>query len=621
LKGERIKSTPIKLLDEIVTTAWEQILLRELYRVLIKPVEHCLLEVEELLILPHKELFEVPWAALVDENGHYLMQRHIVRIAPSLRVSSNALKRLQPHVSTCPGHALVVGNPSPNLIGDLPQAEEEAKIVADILNSAQMEVRSLNKQVAIKSKVKESLQGASWAHMALHGDLDTDSLVLAIPWVGPENASAPQSAQVEATASPTAAENLPATQLVQTVKAVPAECLQAPQEANLPQAASAESTGQVGTVHIYEEAGEDEVYDNALQDDGVQNAEDRAPEKILDLGRFVPEVEMPFNIASGPPLLSPFGIVGLFSQMRLFDNKASSRFTVGSHVQCKHPERGWSKPWVTGRVQAQNFEQPAGIFNAYQIRLDNGAGTMIIERDHDEFVKKFIDVEEDEQQAKEINLPVAEIQRDVKLASGATVVLSACNTGRGQIKAEGVMGLTRGLFIAGAASTLVSLWSVDDGSTALLMQLMYQYLVHGLSVPHALRLAMLRMARRHPIQNTGAGSDCEGIWQTNSVIRGDNDAKFEFFLPSVSVESLDDTDMPDLWRRPLYWASFLVVGASTHLPGVRTSAFETSVRMAINRQEETSGKSSALCHKTMAEESAGSLPCDQAHSEPDKRPL
>ena len=53
------------------------------------------------------------------------------------------------------------------------------------------------------------------------------------PWVAPENASAPQSAQVEATASPTSVENLPATQLVQTVKVVAAEYLQAPQEAHL----------------------------------------------------------------------------------------------------------------------------------------------------------------------------------------------------------------------------------------------------------------------------------------------------------------------------------------------------------------------------------------------------
>jgi hypothetical protein len=42
----------------------------------------------------------------------------------------------------------------------------------------------------------------------------------------------------------------------------------------------------------------------------------------------------------------------------------------------------------------------------------------------------------------------------------------------------------------------VSLWSVDDGSTAALMVHMYQHLVKGCTVPQALRLAMLSLARR-----------------------------------------------------------------------------------------------------------------------------
>jgi len=38
--------------------------------------------------------------------------------------------------------------------------------------------------------------------------------------------------------------------------------------------------------------------------------------------------------------------------------------------------------------------------------------------------------------------------------------------GFGVIKAEGVVGLSQGFLLAGAASAVVSLWSVDDGSTA-----------------------------------------------------------------------------------------------------------------------------------------------------------
>ncbi|MFN2373245.1 MAG: CHAT domain-containing protein, partial [Cyclonatronaceae bacterium] len=57
------------------------------------------------------------------------------------------------------------------------------------------------------------------------------------------------------------------------------------------------------------------------------------------------------------------------------------------------------------------------------------------------------------------------------------VVLSACNTGLGQIlKGEGVLGLQRAFFLAGTSSVMVSLWSVQDRSTASLMARFYREL-------------------------------------------------------------------------------------------------------------------------------------------------
>jgi CHAT domain-containing protein len=50
-------------------------LLQELHRVLIAPVEEQLTGAEELLIVPHKELSEVPWAALMDGKESYLIER------------------------------------------------------------------------------------------------------------------------------------------------------------------------------------------------------------------------------------------------------------------------------------------------------------------------------------------------------------------------------------------------------------------------------------------------------------------------------------------------------------------------------------------------------------------
>ena len=71
------------------------------------------------------------------------------------------------------------------------------------------------------------------------------------------------------------------------------------------------------------------------------------------------------------------------------------------------------------------------------------------------------------------------------------VVLSACDTGRGDITGDGVLGLSRSLIAAGTPSVLVSLWSVPDESTSALMQSFYQHWGEGMTKAQALRKAML----------------------------------------------------------------------------------------------------------------------------------
>ena len=75
------------------------------------------------------------------------------------------------------------------------------------------------------------------------------------------------------------------------------------------------------------------------------------------------------------------------------------------------------------------------------------------------------------------------------------VVLSACETGLGQdIKGEGLVGLTRGFMYAGASRVVVSLWKVDDQSTAELMVKFYQGILgEGLAPGAALRQAQIQM--------------------------------------------------------------------------------------------------------------------------------
>ena len=80
-----------------------------------------------------------------------------------------------------------------------------------------------------------------------------------------------------------------------------------------------------------------------------------------------------------------------------------------------------------------------------------------------------------------------------------SVVLSACSTGRGDITGDGVIGLSRSLFVAGVPSVLVSLWNVRDQSTALLMTEFYKnHQTRKLPKSIALRQAMLTTRQQYP---------------------------------------------------------------------------------------------------------------------------
>ena len=78
------------------------------------------------------------------------------------------------------------------------------------------------------------------------------------------------------------------------------------------------------------------------------------------------------------------------------------------------------------------------------------------------------------------------------------VVLSACDTGRGRITGDGVIGLSRSLITAGVPSVIVSLWSVPDAPTASLMSEFYRQWQQNPDKAKALRQAMLITMQNHP---------------------------------------------------------------------------------------------------------------------------
>ncbi len=74
------------------------------------------------------------------------------------------------------------------------------------------------------------------------------------------------------------------------------------------------------------------------------------------------------------------------------------------------------------------------------------------------------------------------------------VTLSACQTGLGQlIKGEGIEGLNRAFFYAGASSVMLSLWAINDQSSYQLLERFYFHLRSSEPIMNALRRAKLEM--------------------------------------------------------------------------------------------------------------------------------
>ncbi|XP_020602011.1 tetratricopeptide repeat protein 28-like [Orbicella faveolata] len=80
---------------------------------------------------------------------------------------------------------------------------------------------------------------------------------------------------------------------------------------------------------------------------------------------------------------------------------------------------------------------------------------------------------------------IAQVELRAKL-----VVLSCCHSARGQIRAEGVIGIARAFLGSGARSVLVALWAISDSVTEQLMCRFYEHLVRGESASESLHQAM-----------------------------------------------------------------------------------------------------------------------------------
>jgi CHAT domain-containing protein/tetratricopeptide (TPR) repeat protein len=83
--------------------------------------------------------------------------------------------------------------------------------------------------------------------------------------------------------------------------------------------------------------------------------------------------------------------------------------------------------------------------------------------------------------------------------SASLITLSGCGTGLSSVVAgDELLGLVRGFLYAGATSVVISLWDVNDRTTADLMKYFYGNLAEGQSKSQSLRQAMSRLREEHP---------------------------------------------------------------------------------------------------------------------------
>ena len=154
--------------------------LAECYQMIIAPVAK-LLDGPEVVIVPHRSLYKVPFAALKSESEAYLSQTYRIRIVPSL--STLGLIQESPADYHSQTGALIVGDPD---VGDvlykgcnvnpcrLPSARKEAEMIAELLGA-----EPLLEERATKRAVLQRIPSVSLIHLAAHGHAERGEIALA----------------------------------------------------------------------------------------------------------------------------------------------------------------------------------------------------------------------------------------------------------------------------------------------------------------------------------------------------------------------------------------------------------------------------------------------------------
>jgi CHAT domain-containing protein len=146
--------------------------MQQLHQLLIQPIAGFLPKDPNarVIFIPHQKLFLVPFAALQDNFGKYLIEQHTILTAPSIQTLDCTRLLRQRIVGK---DMLVMGNPAmpsirelPTPLPPLPGAEREAIEIASLFNT-----QAIIGKDATKAAFLERLSSARFIHLATHGVL------------------------------------------------------------------------------------------------------------------------------------------------------------------------------------------------------------------------------------------------------------------------------------------------------------------------------------------------------------------------------------------------------------------------------------------------------------------
>ncbi|MCI0659563.1 MAG: CHAT domain-containing protein [Acidobacteria bacterium] len=456
---------------------------RKLDEMVMQPVRSLLGDARHLLIAPDDKLNLIPFAALVDENNRFLIERYTISYLTSgrdlLRLQESQVNKGTPLIVANPvfGKAAikaVAGNQSSKtseggntarvridqsqvFFQPLPGTEDEALAIKEVLPEAMVLLGEQATEAAIKEAPAPSI-----LHIATHGYFFSDQTA------SPPELRATPSDKPQQTMARTKDAPAPVKSIRYTVQ------LQATPDLETAREKVKGFRGQGLDVYILKarRPGMGTIYRLRVGNFAGYSAARKFVAELRSLGYgskffIAPYKRPPGDLAVGAPLIARSASESA--------NDEEGPVSPEAPQSGEEPLEGLRLSKFVARVEDPLLRSGLALAGANQGKSGD----------------------------KDDGLLTAMEASGLNLSGTKLVVLSACDTGVGDLRTgEGVQGLRRALVLAGSESQVISLWPVPDQSTKDLMFPYYQALQQGAGRSEGLRQVQLQMLKhkeqRHP---------------------------------------------------------------------------------------------------------------------------